>query len=97
MGAADFGAGSIENRAEDPTPRASVRGLLAGRASSPSYSEDTSFVSAGRSMAIFLGFLAFGAGRETVEGPEAEADADGVEGTGRECDRGLFWDVEVCD
>ena len=86
----------MENRAEDPTPRASVRGLLAGRASSPSYSKDTSFVSAGRSIAIFLGFLVFGAGRD-VEDPDAEV----FEGTGRERDRdmfGLFWEVEFeCD
>lgn len=86
----------MENRVEDPTPRASVRDLLAGRASSPSYSEDTSFVSAGRSIAIFLGFLALGAGRETVEDPDL--DPNGFEGTGREHDRDtfdLFWEVEV--
>lgn len=81
----------MENRVEDPTPRVSVRDLLAGRASSSSYSDDTSFVSAGRSMAIFLVFFGFGAGRGRDEG----LDVDGFEGTGRERDRDLFGLVEV--
>ena len=74
----------MESRAEDPAPRASVRDLLAGRVSFSSCSEETSFVSAGRSIVIFLGFLAFGAGRERVEDPDP--DADGFEGIGRERD-----------
>lgn len=84
----------MENRAEDPTPRVSVRALLEGRASSSSYFADISFVSAGRSMAIFLGFLGFGAGGGRVEDP----DADEFEGTGRERERDLFGLVDVeCD
>jgi len=79
-GAANFGAGSIENRAEDPAPRDSVRSFLAGRASFSSY-RDESFVSVGRLIAIFLrAFLAFGAGRESLED----------EGTGRESGEELF-------
>jgi hypothetical protein len=72
-GAAIFGAGSLENKAEEPAPRLSVRGFLAGRASSPPLSGELSFGNAGRSIAIFLGaLLAFGVGRLRLDDPDAE-------------------------
>jgi hypothetical protein len=78
----------MEKRVEDPAPWVSVRGLLAGRASSPPSSEDPSFVSAGRSIVIFLGaFLAFGAGRVR---PVDDPDVDGIEGAGRDSEVDLF-------
>jgi hypothetical protein len=72
-GAAIFGAGSLENRAEEPAPRLSVRGFLAGRPSSLSLSAEVSFGNAGRSIAIFLGaFLTFGAGRLRLDDPDVD-------------------------
>ena len=63
----------MENNPEEPAPRLSVRGFLAGRASSPSLSAELSFGSAGRSIAIFLGaLLALGAGRVGLDDPDAD-------------------------
>jgi hypothetical protein len=71
-GAANFGAGSFENRAEEPAPRLSMRGFLAGRDSSLSLSAE-SFGNAVRSIAIFFGaFLTLGAGRVSLDDPDAD-------------------------
>ncbi len=63
----------MENRAEEPALRLSMRGFLAGRPSSPSLSAELSFGNAGRSIAIFLGaFLTFGAGRLRLDDPDVD-------------------------
>jgi hypothetical protein len=80
-GAANFGAGSLENRAEEPAPRLSMRGFLAGRGPPLSLSAESSFGNAGRSIAIFLGaFLTLGVGRVSLDDP----DANEGEGAGSE-------------
>jgi hypothetical protein len=46
-GAGIFGAGSLENRAEEPVPRLTVRGFLEGRGSSVSGLENYPLVTQG--------------------------------------------------